>query len=485
MPQPDAALITAEAVTRLSYADLSPEVVALTKNSLLDTLGVTLAGAGLAEGSQLLANLVLEHGGKPEATILGLNKKVPAAQAALVNGAFAHALDYDDYLYGLAIHPSAVTVSAALAIAERLSSASSGSLPLSSVAPDSGFQTRSPISGSELITAIALGNEVAARIGLAMHRVPGSFAGLWHPTLLAGYFSATASAGKLLRLTAEQLNHAFGLALYRAGGTIPFSSGPRGLVGELYYGFPAELGVMCALMAQRGITGPTASFEGPGGLVPAFLNGKYDRPSLVDGWGKLYEQGAIMTYKPWPSVRSSHAHIQTALELVTKHDLKPADIREVVLHCNAGTRRAAEPLAVRRRPQTAIDAKFSIPFAVAVALAQRSVTVRDFHPTNLTNPLLLSLADRITVAPDNLKSGAKGLLEIHTTSGQTHRASVEHLQGDPDLPMSQAAIESKFRDCVASAPRPFGADKLIAAIMTLERAQDSPGAILAALSSAS
>lgn len=439
----------ARTVATLRYEEMPPDVIQVAKNSILDTIGVILGGSGLGQGSRSLAAMVIDEGGKVESSILGSGVKVPCRAAALVNGGFAHALDYDDVYSPVRVHPDAVTVPAALAIAER----SAG------------------VSGKDLIAAVALGDELAIRLGLAIFNAPGAAtAGTWpgrqwHPTLVAGYFSATAASARLLRLDEEAILDAFGIALYRTAGTLAYVKGARNLVAELYYGFPAEVGVMSASMAAGGITGPKEAFEGEGGLFPAFLGGQYSRDSLAVGFGRSFELLGIET-KPWPAVRTSHCYVQAALEIAGGNDVRPGDIEEITIHCGGLARLACEPLALRRRPLTAIDAKFSIPFIVSVALARRRVVIADFLPGNLADPAVLSLADRVTVSFDpNLDAGSafrgagmvRAVLDVRTRDGSTLTAHVDYAHGGPEDPMTQDERRAKFEDCASYAAVPIPA----------------------------
>ncbi len=276
--------VIARAAASVKYADLPSGVVSTTKASILDTVGVILGGSGLGQGSRDLAAMVIDEGGKGESSVFGTGVKVPCRSAALVNGGFAHALDYDNVFSPVRVHPSAITIPAAFAAAERAGQ----------------------VSGRELIAAVALGDELAIRVGLAIFKAPASNPNhwpgrQWHPTLLAGYFGATVASARVLGLNEAQILNAFGITLYRTGGTLAYVKGARNLVAELYYGFPSSVGVMSALMAARGITGPNAPFEGEGGVFPAFLDANYDRDSLAVGYGRDFEVPGIETKPCRPS----------------------------------------------------------------------------------------------------------------------------------------------------------------------------------------
>lgn len=441
-------------------------VLEATKRRILDTIGIVVAGGGLGQGSRTLAALVEEEGGRPESRLLGTGLKVPCRAAALVNAGFAHALDYDDVFSPVRVHPDAITVPTALAVAEKV-----GGVP-----------------GRELVAAVALADDLAIRVGQAIFRAPAegpdpmSWPGRsWHPTLIAGYVSATAVAGRLLGLDAEQLVHAFGITLYRTAGTLAYVRGARNLVAELYYGFPSEVGVMSALMAGRGVTGPTEPFEGEGGLFPAFFGDRYHRESLSVGFGTEFEAG--IETKPWPAVRTSHVYIQASLRLVQENGLAADQVQEIVIHCGRLAQLACEPLALRIKPRTAIDAKFSIPFIVAVAIANRSVRIRDFLPTNLADPAVLALAERVRLQPDAALDGddrfrgaglVAAVVEVTTRTGARHSARVEFARGGPADPMSLEEVADKFRDCCQYAARQIPGAQVDRIVELVSRLEDVP-----------
>ena len=463
--QQDLSRALASGVVETEAASLPTAVVASTRRRILDTIGVVIAGAGLGQGSRDLLAMVAAEGGAAESRVLGAGLRVPCRAAALVNGGVSHALDYDDVFSPARIHPDAVVVPAALAVAER----------------------RRGVSGAELVAAVALGDELGLRIGKAVFNAgeqsasgfPGRY---WHPVLVPGYFAAAAAAGRLLDLSIDQLLDAFGIALYRAGGTLAYVKGARNLVAELYYGFPAEVGVMSALMAAHGVTGPKDAFDGEGGLFPAFYGNVYDRAALTEGFGREFELGIEL--KPWPAVRTSHVYIEAALRLAHEHDVRPDTIAEVLIRCGRLAMLASEPLEVRINPRTAIDAKFSIPFIVSVALTKRDVRIRDFSPEGLADPAVLAMARRIRVVHDPSLDGDQGFrgagvvpgeLEVLTTDGERHRARVEAGRGGPSNPLSDAELEAKFRDCCAHASRPMPAadvDRVIDLVGRLDTLDD-------------
>ncbi len=164
--------------------------------------------------------------------------------------------------------------------------------------------------------------------------------------------------------------------------------------------------------------------------------------------------------------------------------MRSDDVEEITIHCGGLALLASEPLPLRRRPLTSIDAKFSIPFIVSVALAHHKVLLGDFLPKNLGDPAVLSLADRVRVRHDpRLDDGAgfrgagmvKAVLEVKTRDGNTRTARVEYAHGGPDDPMSVDERRAKFEDCAAYSAVPIPAAdirRIIELVSTLEQQED-------------
>src|SRR5262249_31268539 len=153
----------------------------------------------------------------------------------------------------------------------------------------------------------------------------------------------------------------------------------------------AHAGLTAALLAERGVRGFEAAIEGESGLYGLFARGAYAPERLLDGLGTHY-LGEHVSFKPWPSCRGTHAFIEAALRLRAEHALPPDTVEACIAHGACLNRMLAEPAAQKQSPRTAIDAKFSIPFAVAVALTHGAVSLDSFAPAALADPRVLALA---------------------------------------------------------------------------------------------
>ena len=240
--------ILAAHVVNTNYKDLPADVIDIAKKDILDTLGVAVAAAGEAGGRELM-EIIDEMGGKPESALIGYGKKAPAIYAALLNGTTAHSLDYDDVTLSTG-HTGVTLVSSLFAIADRLGN----------------------VTGKEFITAMVLGHDIACRLGEAS--IPLALCPGWLYTPLYGIYGATAAAGKLLKLNAEQMADAFGIAYSQtAGNRQTVLDGA--LSKRMAAGFVSQAGVLSALAAQKGVTGPRECIEGKFGLINVYHRGNF------------------------------------------------------------------------------------------------------------------------------------------------------------------------------------------------------------------
>ena len=452
----EVALILAEHVAKIRYEDLPAEVVANTKKSILDTLGVIVAASTLAQGCREVLEIVKEGGGRKESTIIGYGVKAPCWMAAFATGAMAHSLDFDDFLDTGYVHPSVSTVPPASAIAERIGG----------------------VSGKDFITAIALGNDLICRMGLSYTRRPEAYKPTWMFTPLFGVFSATVACCKLLQMNAEKTVNALGIALEHAGGSRVYAHGTGGTLRGLYANFPSRAGVFSALMAEKGITTGKDVFEGRSGFYHLYLGGSYHRASLTEGLGIRFE-GVDVTFKAWPSCRETHPYIEATLDIVNEANIKPKDIEEITVLIDEVTQQMCQPLEGRRRPETSMDAKFSIPFTVAVAAVYRKVTLKELTSEGIQDKRILQVAQKVVPKVDPADKAIRevppAVVEIRTRDGKIHSRKVEIAYGHPSKPISTENLVNKFRDCISYSFKPIGEknrEKAITMITRLEEVDD-------------
>jgi 2-methylcitrate dehydratase PrpD len=449
-PGADVSVRLAAYTAAITYESLPSTVVSTLKRILLDTLGTTLAANTLGTGSRELVDLVCTAGGTPESTVLGMGVKVPAAAAALANGNLAHALNYDDAPGEGGGHLGVTSVPAALATAE--------------MAGD--------VSGKELLAALAAGTELMARLGVAIARAAeGDSESRPQPTQMPGYFSAAASAGRVLRLTPVEMHSALGLALMQAsGGRQPVLEGNP--AKAIYAGFSNHGGTLSAQLSKRGLRADCAVLEGEAGLFKTYYHGRYFRAALADDLGErlyLLDVG----FKPWPTTAVAHPYIEAALELRGLAGFDPLAIEAIQIRGGPHIRIFCEPTATRQRPATAVEAGDSIFFGVAKALVNGTVTLADLQPAGLRQPEALQLAARMRYSVDR-ELGRSGILEIQLASGQRHTLWVDTALGHPSKPLSQARLVEKFLDCAQYAATPIPKQSLEAAVDAIDHLERLP-----------
>lgn len=456
MPEPSTGL--SDAISRhvagLRYEDLSPATRHAAKRALLDASGVTLAASGLCPEVAPFVKLARNTGSGGNCTLLGFGDRVHAPQAAFANGAMGHALDFEDAFDRAPVHPNVSAIPAAIAIT----------------------QAYGPVHGRELVTAIAIGCDLVCRIGLSLRQRLED--GGWYPPTLLGGIGATVVAARLLALSPEQIRDALSLGLCQvtAPGAIKHSA--SSVVRAVREAFPAQAAVTAALLARDGVAGFEEPLEGTDAFYELYANGRYAPADVLDALGRdnLTEQ---LSFKQWPACRGTHAHIQIALDLQRQHGFRASDIAGIDLMIGPVQQMLVTPAARKQAPMTAIDAKFSIPFTVAVALVRGRVTLEDFAPAARSDPQILKLAAHTTanLNPEwTAEEAARGALTIRLRDGQCLSGQVDEPLGSPSTPIGDDALIAKFVNCSAHAAQPLGTDQAAAAarrILALDTEPDS------------
>jgi 2-methylcitrate dehydratase PrpD len=437
----------ASATCRLRFEDLPRSTVEQAKLFLMDTIGVALAGIR-AEGVAGILGLIDEFAGAPQATILGTGRKAPCPQAALANSLLAHSRDFDDLYEAGGAHVNITVVPAALAAAE----AGGG------------------VDGRRLLTALIAGVDMVCRLGLCVPVYRG-----WHVSATFGVFGAALAAGLIMGLKPPELVNALGLAYSRAAGTRQGRLEGT-LAKRLQPALACESGVMCALLARKGLTGPKEWLEGMWGMAKVYGKNHGDLSSdsieaLRQGLGSRF-LGDELSFKLYPCCKVTHTAIEAALALAEENDLHAHEVKDVVVNVSQGAYdTVGHPFQIRSDPQ--VDAQFSIPYTVALALTDRQVSLAGFEVDRIQDPHLRDLAQKIVVSVDpRMKDESPNMVNlaakvtIHTRRDKTLSKSLDMCKGNPANPASPEEVIAKFRSC-ARYGGSLSEDRIDAAVTTL------------------
>ncbi|MFI5087063.1 MAG: MmgE/PrpD family protein [Terriglobales bacterium] len=403
----------------LKFEDLSPEAIYQAKRFLLDSLGCALGGYRVHDVTIAL-QVLDEIAGRGPCTVIGSGKRVDAVSASLANALMIRCMDYNDiYWKQDPSHPSDI-FPAALACCERAQS-----------------------NGRELIVGLVLGHEFECRFCEAAF--PGIRERGWHHATLTAFVSPIV-AGRALHLTAEQIQHAIGISASRHATLGAVTAGKLTMMKNTVDPMATQSGVLAALMAERGYTGPEHVVDGKEGLTHCF-GPEWKLNVLTDGLGESWRITQC-GMKFFPTEALTHAPIAAVLDLVREHDLKPEQVEKVHIRSLA---RAADILSDPSKydPRSKETADHSLPYVIAAALVDRQVTPAQFTPEKIMDAAIRAQLRKVEVVGDPeiekvFPALQRVIVTIRTTSGQEFTKQLDYPKGDPRNPLSDAEIEEKF-----------------------------------------
>lgn len=401
---------------------LSSDVDKEVRLAIIDTLAAILAGRSDPTVAKLVKALRRDCAAGP-AALLTSGGATDGPRAALLHGFAAHVLDFDDYEGLASTHPSAVLVPVLLALSDLR-----------------------PVTLGAIVSAYVVGYETIVRLGLAMggyrHYARG-----WHTSATLGPFGAAAAAARLLGLSAPAFASALAMASSASAGLkAQFGSDAK----PLHAGLAARNGLEAALLAGAGLSGRSDVMEGPYGFLALYGDPRFGRS--LDGAQLAIEEAPILR-KPWPSCAYTHRSIEAALTLAAQ----PGFACESVV---SGVIEVPEPYYRAARfgvPQNAAEARFSLPYCVAVALLERSVLPEHFGEAALRRPEVMDLAGRLAVSAyetgpnlQDMSPDAPDRVVLRMAEGSSRAHSVGHVRGGPKNPMSPAEVIAKLQQCGGS-----------------------------------
>ena len=414
-----------EYVTATDIEDFPPDAIEAAKGAIVDCLACMLAGSR-EPLSDILCRYVAAEAATPAASVVGRGFRTSAANAALVNGAMAHALDYDDITQVTKTHPTAVLLPAALAVAEECGA-----------------------SGKDVLLGYMSGFEVACAVGEALSEAYYDDLG-WHPTGPLGAVGSAAAASRIMSLDSEQTAMAISLAASQASGlrqnfgtmTKPFHAGDA-----------ARVGVVSAKLVRDGFTSSRDALEGRFGFIRAFSGGRgFDTQQVAENLGnKLYLVESGIEIKKYPCCGSAHLALDATFDLLSRGAIDPEAVDRIDVLVDFDPPRSL----IHSRPVSSLEGKFSMQYCLAAALLDRRVGLQSFTDDQVMRPEAQAMIPRIDMRriPGNegKPSWTEGYHQVDvqlkdgsTLRQQAHRASSGALRG-----VTVEDIREKFRDCAS------------------------------------
>src|SRR5262245_36357133 len=447
-------------VTETKASRIPAEVMHLGKRSILDGIGLALAGNAAESGNivrQYLRalGLPLDKG----CTVIGTGFKVPARFAAFANGIAIHADDYDDTqlavakdrVYGLLTHPTAPALPPVLALGELANRP-----------------------GADVLTAYQIAVEIETKVAEAIN--PRHYDHGFHSTATIGAIGAAAGAARLLDLDVEQTQRALGIGASQSAG---LRENFGTMTKPFHPGRSAESGVVAAEFAKLGWTatpivlppGPRfftaaarAFFKAAGGAyAPAALDCKLGNPWTFASPG--------VSIKPHPSGSLTHPGMGLMLDLIRKNDIKPAQ----VIRVKVGTNRHMPNALIHHRPTNELQAKFSMEFCMAILLLERKAGLAEFTDKVVNRADVRKMIGKIEfgVHPEAEAAGYEKMttiIDIELADGRRIGGRADFGKGSPVNPMSDDELAGKFRECAAWGKLPkASADKVVHMVFNLEK----------------
>ncbi|GAA4326679.1 MmgE/PrpD family protein [Pigmentiphaga soli] len=438
--------ILAKWIAGLEYSQVRGNVAESAKRAIADTIGVALAARD-DEAVRCILEAVGDESGP--CSVWGTSVLTTARNAALANGAMAHALDFDDNNRAMYGHPSVPVLPAVFALADEAGAA-----------------------GADIVLAYIAGVEVECRLGRALtfeHSSRG-----WHTTLTLGTVGAAAAAAKLLRLSGQHTRNALAISVSMAGG-VRQNFGT--MAKPLHAGLAAQNGVLAAKLASKGLVASPKAIEGHEGFFDVFTAPvALDCEKAIGGLGTSFE-----LLRNIPKIHASCAAVHTAVDILLEGlrqgGIQKGDIERV----KCGVSYHALNQMRYGAPGNVVEARFSIPYCVAAALVFGKLGARQFTDDALGAPEVRDLMAKIDVSilPEfstqelfqKAHDTGTAYTEVEVThgSGRVFRMRRNHQKGYPDSPLSEADFHAKFIDCVSAGFTLQSAERTWSGLMQIDQ----------------
>jgi 2-methylcitrate dehydratase PrpD len=433
-------------VCKAKFEDFPEEVLETVKSQFLAIAGTIVAGAA-EDGCEEAVRFYKELGGKEEATILVHGGKIPAHDAAFVNGVMARALDLCDSI-APGPHIGAALITGALAAAELTSG----------------------IDGKDFLTSITVGNEVAARLNLTEEAYNG-----FDPTGICVIFGVAAAVSRIMGLKPGQVWNALALAFNRCGGS--FQSHIDGSLGVRFVqGWVAQGGVISARLASKGITGPKNFLDGIYGYLHLYGKDLFDGSRITSALGEHWVL-TNMVYKKYPSCALTQGPTDVILRLMSEENLTAGDIDRILVIVPPYTHKlVGHEFEIGENPR--VNAQFNIRYCVANALIRGSARLEHFEESLVRDGKVAEFTKKIVVTQDKSleERGHTPMdMRVRTHDGREFLRQLDIGPGFPGNPLTREDHEKRFHDCLGFAKKPInreGATEVAAMIKNLEKVGD-------------
>jgi 2-methylcitrate dehydratase len=403
----------------LAFDSIGEKAVHEAKRYLLDSLGCAFGGFR-QEDARIAMEVLDETGGTGTATILGSGKRTDPVTASLANALMVRVMDYNDiYWQQDPSHPSDI-IPAAIACGERAGG-----------------------TGKDLIVGIVLGHEFEMRMCEAAF--PGIRERGWHHATLTAFVSPIV-AGRMLGLSWEQIQHAIGISASRHATLGAVTAGKLTMMKNTVDPMATQSGVLAALLAEKGYTGPEHVIDGKEGLVHCY-GPEWKLEVLVDGLGDAWRI-ELCGMKAFPTEALTHTPISAVLDIVLANDLKPDQVEKIHIRSLA---RAADILADPSKydPRSKETADHSLPYVIAAAVADRQVTPAQFEVDKIMDPTIRAQLNKVVVVADPEIEAVfpelqRVIVTVTTSDGRELTTQLDYPKGDPRNPLTDAEVEEKF-----------------------------------------
>lgn len=434
---------------RMTFNDLSDEVIDCSKYRFLDFISVACRGSK-EDPAQAMYRFVKEMD-KREGVIIGTKQKAPYLYSALANGTSSHAIEMDDVHNESSLHPGVVVFPSALATGEMVGA-----------------------SGKNFILAVVLGYEVMVRLGIALGP-ENSYKRGFHPTGTCGAFGSSAASSKILGLEEKGILNALGISGSQAAGSMEYLA-QGAWTKPFHAGWAAHSGMVAARLSAKGFIGPSSILEGRDGFLHAYANGA-DPSKVLEGIESGF-QILRTSVKAHACCRYMHPPIDAVLKIVNENNLRPEQIKKIKIGVlRAGASLIAEPIESKYTPQSIVDAQFSMPFGAAAALLYGKAGLNEFQvPVIRSRPVKEMMRKVVCIVDPELDRTFpkqwRATAEILTEDEKRYSTTVEYPKGDPENPLSWDELKERFHDLTGQIMKKDQRLKIVEAVERLDEIKD-------------